>query len=375
MIGAKQEQGVYIHVPFCQQACSYCNFYFVTGQRDHADFITAATREIKESRGFFGKERMIHSIYFGGGTPSRLALKELESILNQVRATFIVSTDAEITLEANPEDITKDLVNAWFNLGINRISLGIQSFNDKLLALMRRAHDGKEALHAASIIKQSSFTNFSFDLIIGQIQQDLNMLDQDLRHLESFKPPHLSTYLLTVEEKTHLHKEIQRKRLPDVADRTQEEHYLRLMKWAQEWKYAHYETSSFAFDGHRARHNANYWNHSPYLGIGPSAHSFDGKKRYWNSRNLNEYIASATASRKEEYLSRIDFINEKIMLGLRQSKGIIINHLGLSEIERRALDKSLQAVNPLHIEYDSRNIRLSNEGKLYADGIAATLFF
>ena len=172
------------------------------------------------------------------------------------------------------------------------------------------------------------------------------MLNQDLRYLESFKPPHLSTYLLTVEEKTHLHKEIQRKRLPDVADRTQEEHYLHLMKWAEEWKYTHYETSSFTLDGYHARHNANYWNHSPYLGIGPSAHSFDGKKRYWNSRNLNEYIASATASRKEECLSRIDFINEKIMLGLRQSKGIVIDHLGLSEIERRALDKSLQAVNP-----------------------------
>ena len=374
MIGLKQERGVYIHIPFCRQTCSYCNFYFVTGHRDHSGFITAANKEIKESAEFFGEERMIHSIYFGGGTPSRLALKELELILNQVRSTFMVSDDAEITLEANPEDITKENVNAWFNLGVNRISLGIQTFNDDLLALMRRAHNGKEALHAASIIKQSCFSNFSFDIIIGQIHQDIKMLNQDLRHLESFKPPHLSTYLLTVEEKTHLNKEIQRKRLPDVADRIQEEHYLYLMEWAQDWKYAHYETSSFAFDGYRARHNANYWNHSPYLGIGPSAHSFDGKKRYWNSRNLNEYIASGTSFRKEEELSRIDFINERIMLGLRQSKGIEIDQLGLSEIERTALDKSLQTVNPLHIEYNSRSIRLSNEGKLYADGIAATLF-
>lgn len=374
MIGPKQERGVYIHIPFCQQACSYCNFYFVTGQRDHAGFITAANKEIKESSGFFGEKRIIHSIYFGGGTPSRLSLKELELILNQVRATFMVVDDAEITLEANPEDITKDNLNAWFNLGVNRISLGIQSFNNDLLALMRRAHNGKEALHAASTIKQSSFINFSFDLIIGQIHQNLKMLNQDLRHLESFKPPHLSTYLLTVEEKTHLHREIKRKRLPDVADKTQEEHYLHLMEWAREWNYAHYETSSFAFDGYRARHNANYWNHSPYLGIGPSAHSFDGKKRYWNSRNLNEYIASATASRKEEDLSRIDFINERIMLGLRQSKGIEIDHLELNENERTALDMNLQSVNPLHVEHNSRSIMLTDEGRLYADGIAAILF-
>ena len=374
MIGPKQERGVYIHIPFCKQACSYCNFYFVTGQRDHSSFITAANNEIKESSYFFGKDRVIHSIYFGGGTPSRLTLKELESILNRVRSTFTVSANAEITLEANPEDITKEEVEAWFNLGLNRISLGLQSFNDDLLRLMRRAHNGKEAIQAASIINQSSFTNFSFDLIIGQIHQNLDMLNEDLRLLESFNPPHLSTYLLTVEEKTHLHKEIQRKRLPDVADKTQEEHYLRLMEWARERKYAHYETSSFALDGYRARHNSNYWNHSPYLGIGPSAHSFDGKKRYWNSRNLKEYIASATTSRKEECLSRIDFINERIMLGLRQSKGIEIDSLGLSKTERTALDKSLKALNPFHIEQDSMSIRLSNEGKLYADGIAATLF-
>ena len=374
MLGPKQEQGIYIHIPFCKQACSYCNFYFVTGDRDHSDFIAAANKEITDSSEFFGSTRIIHSIYFGGGTPSKLTLKEIESILERIRSTYIVDTDAEITLEANPDDITKENVQAWYNLGINRISLGIQSFDDGLLMLMRRSHDSKEAINAASTLSQSPFTNYSFDLIIGQIHQDLDMLNNDLRLLESFKPPHLSTYLLTVEERTHLYKEIQRKRLPDVEDKTQEEHYLRLMEWSENQRYIHYETSSFALEGYRARHNANYWNHSPYLGIGPSAHSFDGKKRYWNTRNLKDYIASASASRKEETLSRTDLVNERIMLGLRQSKGIEIDSLGLSHSERKVFLDRLQTVNPYHIQQDSTHIQLTNNGKLYSDGIAATLF-
>ena len=368
------QQGIYIHIRFCHQACSYCNFFFVTGKRDHGAFLDAAIQEIEESRIFFGDRSLINTVYFGGGTPSRLKASEIERILDKVQSTFELSSDAEITLEANPEDISLEILGIWHNMGINRISLGIQSFNDKLLALMRRAHNGEEAQKAAALIRESPFENYSFDLIIGQIFQDLEMLDEDLSLLKSFKPPHLSTYLLTVEEKTHLHREIQRKRLPDVKDTTQEEHYLRLMEWAAENQYDHYETSSFAIEGFQAKHNSNYWNHSSYLGIGPSAHSFDGKKRYWNTRNFKEYVNEGVWARNEESLSRIDMINERIMLGLRQSKGINLNHLGLDSKEMHDMVESIQGIAQHHITKEGMNIKLSLQGKLYADAIAAALF-
>lgn len=368
------QQGIYIHVPFCHQACSYCNFFFVTGKRDHGEFLDAAIQEIEESRTFFGDRSLINTLYFGGGTPSRLQASEIERILDKVQSTFELSSDAEITLEANPEDISQEILSIWHNMGINRISLGIQSFNDKLLALMRRAHNREDAQKAAALICESPFENYSFDLIIGQIFQDLEMLDEDLHLLKTFKPPHLSTYLLTVEEKTHLYKEIQRKRLPDVKDTTQEEHYLRLMEWARENQYEHYETSSFAIEGFQAKHNSNYWNHSSYLGIGPSAHSFDGKKRYWNTRNFKEYINEGVLARNNESLSRIDIINERIMLGLRQSKGINLNHLGLDAKEMQVMLERINGVTQHHIHMEEMSIKLSPQGKLYADGIAAALF-
>ena len=266
--------GLYLHIPFCTQACSYCDFYFVTQKTLVPAFVEALCREIQSWKGVFGTSP-VETIYFGGGTPSVLSQEQIGSIFNAIHETFEVHTK-EITLEANPEHITREYLKMVYDIGITRLSMGVQSFDPMILSKMHRAHDREQARNALKLIQEHSqeLQSWSADLIYGNPGQTLEMLEADIEQLLSFDPPHISAYSLTLEDRTRLNKEVElgRTKMPD-QDRVAE-HAELVSRRLHETGYEHYEVSSYAKPGHRAVHNHRYWNHVEYLGFGPSAHSF-----------------------------------------------------------------------------------------------------
>ena len=323
----------------------------------------------------------IGTIYFGGGTPSLLTISEIKKLLASVYEKYDVAGNAEITLEANPDDITEERLLEWKSAGINRLSIGIQSFKDKDLRWMNRAHNAEQSLSCIQQVKNAGYDNFSVDLIYGTP----TLSDSDwLKNLETvidLDVPHLSCYSLTVEDKTPLQKMIALKKAEDVDPGKQAAQFLLLMDRLDDAGYEHYEISNFARPGYRSRHNSSYWSGEFYIGIGPSAHSFDGTTRCWNLNNNALYIASLQKNIipfEEERLTKIQQLNEYIMTALRTAEGIDLYHVKEKFGENKG-DK-LQAAAGRHIS--NHNIKsaghrlvLTKEGKLFADGIAASLFF
>ena len=322
----------------------------------------------------------INTIYFGGGTPSLLHIGLLETLMNAAREHYNINDQAEITLEANPDDIDLEKAEAWKTLGINRFSIGIQSFADENLKWMNRAHNAKQSITAVDIIKQTGFQNYSIDLIYGTPGQSMEGWIKDLRTAFELGVPHLSCYALTVEEKTALNSLIKKGELPEINQDEQAERFEALMQLSADAGYHHYEISNFALPGYESKHNSAYWEGAVYLGFGPSAHSFDGVKRKWNISNNNAYIKSLTnhlLPHKEETLSKKDVLNEYIMTALRQSKGIEKKIL-LQKGGQTYLTEISSLINPYvktqKVVEDETGWRLTNHGKFFADGIAATLF-
>ena len=376
--------GIYIHIPFCKQACYYCNFHFSTSLGLRDEMISALQKEIFLSSHTFindaEEKKSIDTIYFGGGTPSLLYEKEIELLLNKIKKYYVLNDNAEITLEANPDDITKEKLCAWKANGINRLSIGIQSFKEKDLVWMNRAHNAAQALECIKLIKDAGFTNFSCDLIYGTP----NLTDQEFREnfetLARLDVPHISCYALTVEPDTALKKMIDLKKKNNVNADGQAKQFLLLMQWMKDAGYEHYEISNFAKPGYRSRHNSNYWKAEKYIGIGPSAHSYDGRSRRWNIANNALYIHAIKNNLipfEEETLTHTQRLNEYIMTSLRTMEG-----LDLKEIEKNfSLKERIEiesAANKYLAKKLLRNIDekliLTNEGKLFADGIAADLF-
>ncbi len=370
--------GIYLHIPFCKQACHYCNFHFSTSLHYKPELVAALQEEARlaAEKFPFPAGEAVHTIYFGGGTPSLLTLSELTQLLNAVRGHFNVDPDAEITLEVNPDDISEERLKEWRGAGINRLSIGVQSFFEEELRWMNRAHTAKQALGQVKKAREY-FNNITIDLIYGGPGLSDEQWHQDLEQAKALNIPHLSCYALTVEPQTPLNKMIRTGKVPDVDPDKQSRHFLYLMQWAKENGYEHYEISNFARPGYRSRHNSAYWQGKSYIGLGPSAHSFDGKSRWWNIANNQAYIRSLQQGiipfEKEE-LTGVQQLNERIMIALRTADGLDL--FNIPSLEKTQLLKAAQRhIDAGHLVAQDNNLRLTDEGRLLADGIAADLFF
>jgi oxygen-independent coproporphyrinogen-3 oxidase len=367
--------GIYIHIPFCKQACHYCNFHFSTSSRYKNEFVAALLKETELQKNYLPDEP-VETIYFGGGTPSLLEIEDLKLQIDKIRSIYSISKFAEITLEANPDDISEKKLSVWKDAGINRLSIGVQSFFDEDLKWMNRAHNAEQAIGNLQLAIQY-FNNITIDLIYGVPLLTNEKWKQNVETAISLSVPHLSCYALTVEEKTPLYKMIRQHEKEDINPDEQSEQFLLLMQWLGDAGYEHYEISNFAKPGFRSRHNTSYWQGKKYLGLGPSAHSFNGTSRQWNISNNNIYIESINKGvipfEKEE-LTHTQQLNEYIMTSLRTMEG-----LNLAKIHKAASDK-LQAASKKYIgsglmKLDKNHLKLTEKGKLLADGIAADLFF
>lgn len=369
-----------MHIPFCKQACSYCNFHFTTSLRYKDDLVKALCRELDLQRAYLGGET-IHTIYFGGGTPSLLSLEECRQVLDTVRALYQVSEGAEITLEGNPDDVTPEKLAGWREAGINRLSVGVQSFFEEELRWMNRAHNAGQAHQCIENIRKAGFTNYTIDLIYGSPLLSDEQWQQNVQTAIDYGVPHLSCYALTVEERTPLYKQINQQVKEDVDNEKQARQFLLLMQWLRAAGYEHYEVSNFALPGFRSRHNSSYWRGEKYLGIGPSAHSYDGRTRTWNIANNNAYIQAINHGKvpgETEVLTDVQRLNEYLMISLRTMEGL---DLGVVEGQwgRPTAEKLEKQLGPylthsLVVQKD-RHFSLTDEGMLRADGIASDLFF
>ena len=362
--------GIYIHIPFCKQACHYCNFHFATSLHYKNDFIAALLKEIPLQKDYLENET-VETIYFGGGTPSLLTIEDLQLTIERLKSVFVVSTGAEITLEANPDDITEEKLLHWKEAGINRLSIGIQSFFEGDLKWMNRVHNAQQAIENLQLAKKY-FDNITIDLIYGTPQLTNEKWKHNVDTAISLNIPHLSCYALTVEPKTPLDKMIKQHKSEDVNPDKQSEQFLLLMQWLEEAGYEHYEISNFAKPGRRSRHNSSYWQGKKYLGLGPSAHSFNGTERQWNVTNNNIYIESINNGKipfEKEELTKTQKLNEYIMTSLRTMEGL---QLDIAGEELATKSKKFIATGLMKLQNNS--LVLTREGKLLADGIAAELF-
>lgn len=372
--------GIYVHVPFCKKACHYCNFHFSVSLKSKNDFTLALLKEIVMQQNYLQQEP-VHTIYFGGGTPSLLSQQELEQIMAQLRQTFHIAAGAEITLEANPDDISAVQLTNWKQAGINRLSIGIQSFFEEDLLWMNRAHNAAQARHCIQLAREAGFYNISIDLIYGTPGLTDEKWRENVNTALAFDIPHLSCYALTVEPGTALQKMIDLHKKEPVDPEKQARQFLLLMQWLQEAGYEHYEISNFAKPGYASQHNSSYWAGTTYLGLGPSAHSFNGTSRQWNVANNAVYLQSIAAGKPAfdiENLTVTQRLNEYIMTALRTQTGLdtgyVAKHFG--EAASLQIDKSsYKYIASEKLLRKGNLLQLTTEGKLFADGIAADLFF
>jgi oxygen-independent coproporphyrinogen-3 oxidase len=381
--------GIYVHIPFCKQACNYCNFHFSTSLKLKDEMIAALTKEILLTKVFVdegdalhvGKKEQIETLYFGGGTPSIIDIKDLELLFAALKEKFIFSADIEITLEANPDDISPKKLALWKQAGINRLSVGIQSFIEEELVWMNRAHTAVESLQCIEDIKAAGFANFSVDLIYGSPLLTNDNWKRNTDKIIENNIPHISCYALTVEPKTALNKMIIQHKKEPVDAAKQAEQFILLMDWMEQAGYDHYEISNFAIPGMKSKHNSSYWQGKRYYGFGPSAHAYDGKSRQWNIANNALYIQSLKNNIipfEKEILTTTQQLNEYIMTSLRTMEG-----LNLGTIEERFGNKIIRQLQSASEKWklggkllgDDDKIVLTKQGKLFADGIAADLFF
>ncbi len=367
--------GVYLHIPFCKQKCHYCNFHFTTSLRYKNELAGALLDEITLRKDYLGGQP-VETVYFGGGTPSLLSIEDCISFIEKLKSSFQLSPGTEITLEANPDDITEEKLIAWNQPGINRLSIGVQSFFDEDLQWMNRAHTANQAIDNVQLAKKH-FDNITIDLIYGLPGLSNEKWEENVRKALSMNIPHLSCYALTVEAKTPLDKMIREKKTQNIDPDKQASQFLLLMQWMEEAGYEHYEISNFARPGYRSRHNSLYWSGHNYIGLGPSAHSFNGTSRQWNIANNSQYIESIrqlVLPFEIEVLTETQKLNEYIMTSLRTMEGLNLEKLEeTASLRLQAASKKYIASGKMSLKAD--HLILTREGKLLADGIAADLFF
>ena len=385
--------GIYIHIPFCKQACHYCDFHFSTSLKKKDEMVLALANEIAMRKGEFEDDPEfsgVETIYFGGGTPSILEIDDLRVLIDTVYKHYKVVDNPEITVEANPDDLSEERITelslewqspnrAKLNNRINRLSIGIQSFFEEDLKLMNRAHNSAEAKKCLQIATQY-FDNISIDLIYGVPGMSNEKWLQNVETALSFNVPHISSYALTVEPKTALHTFIQKGIIPQPEDEVAQEHFHLLVDKLEENGFIHYELSNFGKENYFSKNNSSYWLGKKYIGIGPSAHSYNGISRSWNVSNNTQYLKSIAENQlpsETETLTQTDRYNEYVMTGLRTIWGISLDRIE-TEFGKTYLDYlNQQAAKYIedHLLFVDENIlRTTKSGKFLSDGIASDLF-
>ncbi|MBC2844224.1 radical SAM family heme chaperone HemW [Winogradskyella flava] len=370
--------GIYIHIPFCKQACHYCDFHFSTSLKKKDELINALVKELELRKEEF-KNITVETIYFGGGTPSVLSNEELQLIIDAVYINYDVDHNPEITLEANPDDLSINRIRELANTRINRLSIGVQSFFETDLKLMNRAHNADEA---KTCIEEATkyFDNISLDLIYGIPGASNTQWLENIEMALSYNVPHISSYALTVESKTALASFIKKGIIEDVDDEQAHEQFHILKEKLEEEGFIHYELSNFGKPSYFSKNNSAYWQGKSYLGIGPSAHSFNGRQRGWNVRNNSKYIKAIQNKElpiEMETLTQTDRYNEYIMTGLRTIWGVSLTKVE-TDFGRVFKDYLIEQSNVFinqHLLYiDDAHLRVTKKGQFLSDGIASELF-
>ncbi|WNJ20978.1 radical SAM family heme chaperone HemW [Pontibacter sp. G13] len=334
--------GIYLHIPFCRKACVYCDFHFITSLKAKSQMVEAIKRELYLRQDYLPIHSPLETVYFGGGTPSVLTPEEIEQLLETIRQTYGIAPEAEITLEANPDDLSAEFVQSLADLGINRLSVGTQSFRDEDLAWMNRSHRGDQAISSIQHAQAAGIHNLTIDLILGLPNMDLDIWKAQVEQAIALDIPHLSIYALTVEHRTALHHQVQHDKIQLPEDSLAEQQYLWAHERLTEAGYDHYELSNYAKPGMYSRHNSAYWRGVPYLGVGPSAHSYDGNGRSWNVANNARYLklleAGDSPVEESEVLTDRDAYHEYIMTQFRKRSGVDLSQIamwGLKDWENR----------------------------------------
>jgi oxygen-independent coproporphyrinogen-3 oxidase len=370
---------LYIHIPFCKQACHYCDFHFSTNLSRKTELVDAICAEIKLQQAYL-PDQPLETIYFGGGTPSLLTETELDRLLTTIHDQYTIAPDAEITLEANPDDLTDAAKLTMLRRYVNRLSIGIQTFDEASLRWMNRAHNAHEALASVDRARQAGFSNLSVDLIYGIPNRTDAAWETDLTTMLALNVPHLSAYALTIEPDTAFGRWERSGKLTPADEQLAATQFEQLTAALTDGEYEHYEISNFAKPGQYARHNTAYWQRRPYLGVGPSAHSYNGVSRQYNIANNARYIADirqAVLPATVEELTIADQVNEYLLTGLRTQWGCSVAELDAllgNDFSRQQQRELTDLYQTGWLRRDGDQLRLTPAGKLFADRVAATLF-
>ena len=371
--------GIYIHIPFCKQACHYCDFHFSTVLKHKEKVLNSMLTELDLRKNYC--QEKIETIYFGGGTPSILCKEELKAFFDVVYVKYDVAQNAEITVECNPDDLTEEKLKELKGLGVNRLSIGLQSFQNENLTLMNRVHNAQESLKCVGLATEIGFDNITIDLIYGMPNQTLEDWQKELEIAVELGVDHISSYCLTVEEKTPLHKMINQGKIIPIKDEVSSTQFELMVSYLAQHGYEQYEISNFAKPGCYSKHNTAYWKQKKYVGIGPGAHSFNGISRQWNISNNHKYASLISDNKTYFELENIatkDAYNEYMLTGLRTKRGVnlhyIVTNFGL-EYKEYFLKEAEPYESTLKITNLNRNYTLTQSGKLMADAIASDMFW
>jgi len=379
--------GIYIHIPFCRKACFYCNFHFSTSLKKKQAYINALVEEIQEQKHFFSVNKehnvteTIRSLYFGGGTPSQLNISEIKQLLDGLYKNFKFASEIEFTIEVNPDDVSYSVLKAYKEMGVNRLSIGVQSFNNADLIYLNRSHTSEAAEESVRMAQDAGISNINIDLIYGIPVQTMKNWHDNLLKFLTLQIPHLSAYCLTIEPHTPLEVLIHKNKRQAFDEDLSIGHYKMLSKFMKANNYIQYEISNFCKPHHYSKHNKAYWQQKPYLGIGASAHSFNGKIRKWNISNTTQYIekiAHNDVYYETEILTKETKYNEYMMTSLRTIEGCnmnyILKHFGQDFVNHAYVIIEKYKKKKLIVQ-DKEIVSLTDKGKLFADAISADLFW
>ena len=367
--------GVYVHIPFCARRCIYCGFFSTVRQEEAARYVSALCRELELRRDYLEGEP-VRTVYFGGGTPSRLTPHQIGTVISAIRSTLGLDALEELTVECNPDDITPEYVSALKSVGVNRISMGVQTFNDSLLKFLRRRHTAAQALQAVKTCRDSGIGNISIDLMYGLPGQTLEMFGADLQNALSAGVQHISSYCLSYEEGTPLHALKEQGKLQPADDELCSQMFTLMCQTMRQGGFEHYEISNFCRPGFHSRHNSSYWDGTPYLGLGAAAHSYNQTSRQWSPDNLDTYltaIENGAPSFQKETLSEQDRFNEKVMLSLRTSQGLNLHTLPNSDCQY-LLAQAAPYIKSGNIIKNGSTIYLPEHSMFISDTIISALF-
>lgn len=371
--------GIYIHIPYCKKKCIYCDFYFKINSDDMHDMISCIKKELISRKNYL-KSSSVKTIYFGGGTPSILTKYDTNTILKTIYDNYKVCENLEITLEANPDDLNRKKIADFFNIGINRLSIGVQSFKDDDLIFLNRNHSREDAIRSIKIAQEIGYKNISVDLMYGLPNQSLKHWEDNLNLLFDLNIQHLSAYMLTLEKKTKLFEYVKKNKVKMIDDLTIINQYYRLLSIAKKNNFVQYEISNFAKNNTLSKHNTSYWQNKLFLGVGPSAHSFDYKSRRWNIASNKKYIEKLNNNNiyfEEEVLTISQKFNEYILTNLRTKWGVNINTIKSRFGDKYAwhTKKMMQKwIEKKYIKENNEIIILTDDGSVFADKIISDLF-